>query len=334
VEQDGHLLPLRAQFPSTTAAHVTTLHTGLPVGLHGVYEWHVYEPTLNRVICPLPFSFAGDDERESLIGHVSPSDLLPFQTVYQRLADHTLRSAALADAAIIPSSYADRMLLGATDIIQIHTLPQAFVTARRLLEANAHYVVIYDGSIDYLGHMFGPDSDEVHAQIDARLTLIERHLVQPLHGDGSTLLLLTADHGQMPVQPNDILYLNECWPEVATLLAEGADGRPLLPSGSARDMFLHVRPDLVDEAEEGLRQKLGNTADFYRTEHLMAEGVFGPDVGERLRERIGNLAILPREGSGVWWREADRFAGGLAHLGLHGGMTRAEMLTFLAALPI
>jgi hypothetical protein len=34
------VVKLTAQFPSTTAAHVTCLHTGLEVGQSGVFEWH------------------------------------------------------------------------------------------------------------------------------------------------------------------------------------------------------------------------------------------------------------------------------------------------------
>src|SRR5437764_14569219 len=55
-----------AQFPSTTTAAVATIHSGLPVALHGLYEWFLYEPGIDRLICPLMFSFAGDSERNTL----------------------------------------------------------------------------------------------------------------------------------------------------------------------------------------------------------------------------------------------------------------------------
>ena len=43
-------------FPSTTTVHSTTIHSGLPLGEHGLYEWNVYEPQLNRLVTPLWFA--------------------------------------------------------------------------------------------------------------------------------------------------------------------------------------------------------------------------------------------------------------------------------------
>ena len=58
-----------------------------------------------------------------------------------------------------------------------------------------------------------------------------------------TLVLITADHGMAAVDPERSLYVNELWPEIVDHLESGADGRPLAPAGSSRDLFLHTRSE-------------------------------------------------------------------------------------------
>ena len=99
---DGTVAKLTTQFPSTTAAHVTTLHTGRPVVEHGVYEWNIYEPSIDALITPLMFSFAGDGERDTLRqAGADPRALYPDGHALSPLGD---RRASAASRSIPPRS--------------------------------------------------------------------------------------------------------------------------------------------------------------------------------------------------------------------------------------
>jgi len=78
--------PLISQFESTTTAHVTSLHFGMPVYKHGLYEWNILEPTLGEIICPLCFNATGAEEDGTLVGRLDPSVLAPGPTFYETLA--------------------------------------------------------------------------------------------------------------------------------------------------------------------------------------------------------------------------------------------------------
>jgi len=326
VAADGVLAKLTSQFPSTTSAHMTTLHTGVPVGESGIYEWFQYEPALDRLIAPLLFSYAGDDRRETLRGSgLDPAALYPRETIYERLAAAGVASHAVQHAAIADTTFSRAMLRGAA--VRPFTADDGWVA--ETAAAGPGYTVAYVDDVDAVGHEHGPDSD-AHAAaatyvLDGLATLAD------LLAGGETLLLATADHGQVRVHPATTVYVNERLPELARHLRGGDDGRPLAPAGSARDLFLHVLPGHLDDVEWLLEDLLGETAAVRPTHELIDEGVFGA-AGPRLRERIGEVVVLPKAGESVWWREPGRFD--MRFRGHHGGLSPDEMFIPLAALPL
>jgi hypothetical protein len=306
---------------------MTTLHTGVPVGESGIYEWFQYEPGLDRLIAPLLFSYAGDDQRETLGGSgLDPAALYPQETVYERLAVAGIASQAVQHAAISDTTFTRAMVRGAS--VRPFTAGNGWVA--ETAAAGRGYTVAYVDDVDAVGHEHGPGSD-AHAAAAAGVLDGLASLAELLSTGGETLLLVTADHGQMQVEPETTVFVNERLPELARHLRGGDDGRPLAPAGSARDLFLHVLPGHVDDVEWLLEDLLGDMAEVRLTTELMEDGVFG-DVGPPLQERIGDVVVLPRPGESVWWREAGRFD--MRFRAHHGGLSPAEMLIPLAALPI
>jgi len=327
IVREGVASKLTAQFPSTTAAHVTAIHTGLPVGQSGVYEWFYYEPLVDRIIAPLLFSFAGDHERDTLrAAGVRPEQIYPRATLYQELARHGVASYFFQSQAYTPSSYSDVVSDGAR-AVSYRTLPEALATLTDLARAEqgkAYYFLYFD-DIDATCHHHGLGSDQLAAEIDAFLMLMESALYRSLAGKaGRVLFLMTADHGQVEIDPATTVYLNVAAPGIIPYIKTNRAGQLLAPAGSPRDPFLHIKPERLDDAQAYLQGHLAGKADIYRVPDLMDAGFFGAaGPSPTFRGRVGDLVVLPYTGESVWWYERGRFD---QHFyGHHGGLTRAEM---------
>ena len=101
-------------------------------------------------------------------------------------------------------------------------------------------------------------------------------------------LLVTADHGQIDVDPARLDELDVIWPELLERLRRDGHGRPLWPAGSARDCFLHV--DEPEHVVAALRERLGE-----RAEVRLAAELF-PDAGPALLRPPGRRLRTPRAG--------------------------------------
>ncbi|HEU5101971.1 MAG TPA: alkaline phosphatase family protein, partial [Roseiflexaceae bacterium] len=329
--EDGLVSTLTSQFPSTTAAHVTAIHTGLPVGQSGVYEWYYYEPLLDRMIAPLLFSFAGDKWRDTLEPTgVSARALYPTRTLYHDLQPHGVDSIVLQNHTYADSPYTQIVTDGAR-VVPYRTLPEALITLDQLLDAQKRrsYYFVYVDSIDTICHRYGPESAHTAAEIEVFLATMELifHKRMAQH-KRRALCMLTADHGQVAIDPATTIYLNQRFPQLLPYLMTNRAGQPLAPAGSSRDMFLHIKHEHLDEAHAFLRQALQGRAEIYRVQELIEQGFFGANPpSAAFMSRVGNLVILPYQHETVWWYEQGRFE--QKFYGSHGGLTPEEMQTLL-----
>ena len=324
--QNGTMEKLTSQFPSTTAAHVTTIHTGLPVGESGVYEWFYYEPLVDRVIAPLLFSFSGDKERDTLKGQVDAKKIYPTKTLYNQLRNDGIDSHVFAIRDYTPSTYSNVVMNGAT-LNAFKTLSEALVNLGLLIEKQTQptYVHLYFDKIDSLCHEYGPSAPQTEAEIETFLLIMEHYVTRIFPKGKRILFLMTADHGASEVDPNTTVFLNTDarFAGVERFLKSNRAGQLLVPAGSARDMFLYVHDDLLDEAQEFLARRLEDKAEVVKVSDLMQDGYFGAVISPEFRGRVGNLVILAKRYESVWWYVKDKFD--QRYYGHHGGLTPQEM---------
>ena len=327
----GRIEKLTSQFPSTTAAHLTTIHTGLTVGQSGVHEWTYYEPHVDALIAPLLFSYAGLGQRDVLKSTgIQPSMLYPRGVFYPDLKTMGVKPFVFGSREYTPSTYSGIVTEGA-ELRAFKTFSEALVNVKLLLETQAQpmYLYLYLDKIDTLAHEYGPTAPQTEAEIETFLLMMEYSFERIFRGKKRILFLMTADHGHVEVSPQATTYLNTNpqFAGVERFLKTNLKGQMLVPAGSPRDMFLYIKDGMLEEAQLFLRSRIEGKADVVKTETLIEEGYFGPDVSSRFRERAGNLIILPYRYESVWWFEKGKFE--QRFYGHHGGLTPQEMETVL-----
>ena len=321
---NGVVSKLTSQFPSTTSAHATCIHTGLTPAQSGVYEWFQYQPGIDCMIAPLLFSFAGDKARDRLTSAgVSPGDVFPSTTIYRQLGQAGVQSYIFHTRDIADSAPM-RALSEQAKTVTHKTLPEMLVNLRRLLAGRQQpaYYLVYYSAVDSIGHEYGPTSEYLEAELDQFLITMERLFLDPVRGS-RVLLLFTADHGMVEVAPKTTVYLNLTLPHFRDYVATNRRGELLAPAGSPRDFFLHIKPERLAEARAAIAEHLGDKALVVETSELIAQGFFGPTPSERFQARVGNLVVLPFKGESCYYYERDRFES--RYHGHHGGLTREEM---------
>src|SRR5258708_36254389 len=202
VLKHGAVSKMTSQFPSTTAAHVTCIHTGLNVGQSGVYEWNYYEPLVDEIISPLLFSYAGDKLARDTIRRsaIAPAQFFPDQTFYQTLQAQGVTSHILQYNAYTPSTYSDIVFRGAS-VHPYKTLLDALTQLVELVTARTTsptYYFLYFDRIDTACHNHGPSSRQSQEAIESFFTLVEQAFYKDVRGKTTkTLLMITADHRQI-----------------------------------------------------------------------------------------------------------------------------------------
>ncbi|TKV28184.1 alkaline phosphatase family protein [Arthrobacter sp. NamB2] len=294
---------LSSAFPSTTAASLASLGTGLPPGQHGMVGYDVLDPAQGRVVNMLGGWDAG----------VDPLAWQPHPTVFERVSEHlpvvTVSQPRFAESPMTQAALRGGIFVGANTI---HARIDA--AAQHLSQASRMLMYFYVNDLDKAGHRYGIDSSEwVRAleDLDAALKLLARR-VPP-----DTLLLLTADHGMVDIPASQRIDYSER-PELLHGLAH--------TGGEPRMLHLYFEQGLADAEREAVARRwhevFGSKAWILTRKEAVDQGYFGA-VADTVLPRIGDLVVLAREGIAlIDGRRVQPAAFGV--VGQHGSLTRAE----------
>ena len=324
--REGKMIPVTTVFPSTTAAAITTLHTGKLPGEHGMIEWHLYLKELGLMVQSLPFIPSRPDDQlkfEKL--RPSARVLCSCRTVYSRLARRGVRSAVLQPASITDSSFS-RIIANGADRLGYANLGEAARKLDRLLLDRRHgFVNFYYPGIDSAGHLFGPSSKEYAGEMGTMDSFLS-HAAKAAAENGFTTVI-TSDHGQVDVNPRNVLLLDEI-DGFNSRLALNRD-EIIQPYGSPRDVIVDAAED-QEEFRSWLKGALGENSEVFTSDSMISEGYFGKSISGVARDRISDLWILPRGQNVVWYRHYTEET--LEFKGMHGGTSLEEMIVPLAVL--
>ena len=295
---------LDASFPTTTAASLASLGTGLPPGRHGLVGYDVLDPDQDKVVNMLGAWDAGVDPQrwqphptvlEEAAEHVSVATVsLP------RFAESALTRAALRGGSFIPASGVHARVSAAVD---------ALAGADRML------MYLYWNELDKAGHRYGAASAEWGNELEELDSALKRLVARVPAG---TLVLLTADHGMVDV-PAGQRFDFSTQPELIDGVRHTA--------GEPRMVHLYLEPDAGAAGLERLRSAwqdaYGSRAWVFTRDEAVQAGYFGPDVDAAVLPRIGDLLVAAREPIALY--DLRRVApSAFEVVGQHGSLTRAE----------
>ncbi|TFC96876.1 MULTISPECIES: alkaline phosphatase family protein [Cryobacterium] len=292
-------------FPSTTAAGITTLTTGVAPGEHGLVGYRVRDVDRDRVVNQL----TGWDT------DMRPETWQRSRTVFERAADAGVPGFAIGPRRYATSGFTQAALRGAR-YVSAESVSDRFAAARHLLDTEPRALVyLYVPELDVAAHAHGWESDRWLAALE-NLDGVAGRFAGGLKADEG--LLLTADHGIIDVPAaKHVLF------DTVSALVGGV--RHI--GGDPRCLHLYLEPDLepnsADDLAAAWREIEGHRAWVFTRTEAVAADLFGT-VAPEVLPRIGDVIVAARKQIAYYdSREPNQSARSM--VGQHGSLTDEEL---------
>ncbi len=293
--------PITTVAPSTTAAALTSISTGLPPGEHGMVGYRIAVggssgPPHGEILNALRWSTGNGDARCRYDPRLfQPCEMFGSQrppvVTRAQFADSGFTAAHLSDTRLF--GYADRGGL-VDQVLGAFAREEPFVYA-------------YWDDIDRTAHEFG-----LAERYNDELAACDAMVAELLHRlPAGTAVVVTADHGQVHVGER-LIHL----PAEVTGLVDGQ-------SGEARFRWLHSRPGAASDLLAAAHQAFDHVGWVRSVDEVVSAGWLGDRVTSTARGRLGDVAVVARDPV-AFVDPAE--ASSIELIGRHGSLTADEML--------
>jgi len=288
-------------FPSTTAAALTSLLTGVDPGQHGLVGYEVRDPRTGVVVNQLSgWEKTGTD----------PSEWQRTPTVFETATAMGRPAFAVGLSEYAGSGFSAATLRGA-EFRSAHTPAERVALALSLAEEHdGALVYCYLPEADKAGHKHGMASAE---WVEALEELDAAFAASVPDGVG---MLVTADHGMVDVPRTRHLIIDE---------RSGLRDGVATIAGEPRMLHVYVEdPARIEEIATDWAAGVQGAADVLTRDQAIEGGLFGAAPTLEARERIGDLVVPAR---GLWalydGTAEDQRSQGM--IGQHGSLSPEEL---------
>lgn len=293
--------PITTVAPSTTAAALTSISTGLPPGEHGVVGYRIAVggssgPPHGEILNALRWSTGNGDARR----RHDPRLFQPCE-MFGSQRPPVVTRAQFADSGFTAAHLSDTRLFGYAD--RVGLVDQVLGAFAR----EEPFVYAYWDDIDRTAHEFG-----LAERYNDELAACDAMVAELLHRlPAGTAVVVTADHGQVHVGER-LIHL----PEEVTGLVDGQ-------SGEARFRWLHSRPGAASDLLAAAHQAFDHVGWVRSVDEVVSAGWLGDRVTSTARGRLGDVAVVARDP--VAFVDPAEVSS-IELIGRHGSLTAAEML--------
>jgi len=286
--------PLTTVAPSTTAAALTSITTGMPPGAHGIVGYRMAVD--GEVLNVLRWQASGRDARATI-----PPDKVQVNEPFAGHRPPVVTRAEFRQTGFT-QAHLDRSRLSGWRMTSTLVTEVAHLVGR-----GEPFVYAYYEGVDKVAHEYG-----LGDFYDAELASVDR-IVEDLLGvlPAGAALVVISDHGQVDVGDRVITPA----PEVLAHVDQ--------QSGEGRFRWLHARPGHARHLLEAATAYHADTAWVVSVDEVIDDGWLGPVVIDAARRMLGDVALVARDP--VSFHDPTD-SGPFVLVARHGSLTADEML--------